>query len=45
MSDLTFLKVIFWICGIFHAKEEAVPPSARQSSLGNYAQYLLDKSK
>jgi len=38
IAELTFLKCILWIYGIFHAKEEAVPPSAGQSLLGNFAQ-------
>jgi len=42
---LSLLKGILWNYGIFQAKEETVPPSARQSSLGNVAQYLLDKIK
>jgi len=43
MSDLSFLKGILWSYGIFQAKEETVPPSAEQSPLDNFAQYLLGK--
>jgi len=45
MTDLSLLKGILWNYRIFQAKEEAVPLSAGQSSLGNFAQYLLGKIK
>ena len=43
IANLTCLKGILWNYGMFQAKSEAVPPSAGQSLLGNFAQYLLVK--
>jgi len=45
IAELAILKVIIWNYGIFQAKEEAVPPSAGQSSLGKFSQNLLGKIK
>ena len=43
IANFIFLKDILWNYGMFQAKSEAVPLSAGQSLLGNFAQYLLAK--